>query len=228
MTDVIISQSRPEVIQSSLVKWKRPINSSTLAKFASAANSIKAGRGFAHVVKVFDYSRNGPNNTVLNVYQQSPAGTTYDYDLIIPEINPIALGVSIYIVYQGVETDSAMPTCNITMTRLSDGQPIDNPVSGPAILLDRLSGTIPEGGSSTDDYTDTDSNVAAKLYYARSAFCFTDQGSVFNAGPTGPRMMYYNNNLTAGDGVKINLATSDMRILRASAFELPRLVIQAP
>ena len=227
MTDIIVAQARPEITNAQTVKWRQPINSQTLSSLAHAANALKAGRGFAHVTKQFSYDRDGPGATVLNIYQQSPGANSYDYSIIINEINPLALGVGLHIVYQAVKTDSFSPIADITMTRLSDGLAIDNPVSGAAVQLSTVNGSIPEGGSSEEEYEDPDSGVKSKIYFARSAYCMTDRGAQQNAGATVPRMLYYTNSLAPGDGVKIALSTTDMRILCVSAVEVPRLVIQA-
>lgn len=224
---VFISQSRPSFSTVRTLKYGQPITGMTMHQFATAANSLAAGRGFAHVSKSWSYDRD-PGDTGAETVEhlvEDPHGLQYSYNLTIPQINPLAESVGLVLVYQGHDTGTSSPSIKIKMTRISDGQAIDNPAGGYGILLSTTNGQIEPGGKTEEKYNDLLPGDSYKhLYKVRVISCISDEGLPVSL-PSGARALKYSSSLAAGDGVRITIDTENVRLWSALAYEIPLIVM---
>ena len=223
MTEVFISQSRPDVAEARVVKFGRPVVGATLQQFANAANSLAAGRGFAHVQKTFGYKMSGTatQQTVgIENLLLDPGLDDFTYDLTIPQVHPLATTVGLVIMAQFHDAGSAQPEILIEMTRIADNALVDRLDGNPAMNLTVSNQSLPGGGKSQSEYPDgLSGSGTGNLYPLRTIFCVNDEGT----DTSGPRALHYSSGISEGDGVRITITTTRVRIWSVLAFEQPRL-----
>tara|TARA_Y100000589_G_scaffold276296_2_gene270773 strand:+ start:4551 stop:5246 length:696 start_codon:yes stop_codon:yes gene_type:complete len=228
MTDVFISQSRPAIDTDKVIKYGLPIVGTTLQQFAVAANSLAGGRGFAHVQKTFSYkmaSTASTSTVSVENLQTNPHGTSYTYDLTIPQIHPLASSVGLIMMLQCHDAGSSEPEIRIKMNRISDNAAIDRADNGDAMLLNVSNQSLTSGGKTESEYPDgLPGDDMDQVYPLRTVFCISESGAQANVA-TGPRALEYGNTLSPGDGVRITITTENVRIWSILAFEQPKLVI---
>ena len=228
MTDVYISQSRPAVDTDKTIKYSLPVAGSTLQLFSHAANSLAAGRGFAHVQKTWSYEMSASivddvvsiENLLLDT-----EGLSYSYSITIPQIHPMALSVGLILKLQCHDAGTGEPSIRVRMVRLPDEASADREDGGDAILMTVSNMGLGTGGRTEDDYPDgLPGNHEGPLFPLRTIFCTSnDENAV--ATPTGPRALIYPSWLSEGDGVRIIIETEKVRLWSALAYEQPRLVM---
>ena len=228
MTDVFISQSRPAIDTDKVIKYGLPIVGTTLQQFAGAANSLAASRGFAHVQKTYSYkmaASAGSSTISIENLQDDPHGNSYTYDVSIPEIHPLASSVGLIMMLQCHDAGSNEPEIRIKMNRISDNAAVDRADNGDAMLLTVSNQSLASGGKTEDEYPDgLPGDEMSELYPLRTIFCVSQSGAQSNVA-TGPRALEYGSGLSAGDGVRITIATQNVRIWSILAYEQPRLSV---
>ena len=239
MGTVFPAHTRPSVPQASALKWRQPIRSDSLGTFGSAACTLLATRGMAHIVKRFDRAATtgreqnvpgsgGDVDPHIGEQFDEPDNLLETLEIHIPYPHPMARQAVIAIGYYAHDeqfykaSPFVEPHIKMRLTKL-DGAFVDPPDAANewAIEASRVNGVIPPGGERRS-IRDNNGEVVIRELSERWLYCAFPEAAPAQY-PTGPRRLNYGQQ--QDEHLVVTIEAKAARVFAVTLYESPRLVV---